>query len=66
MFGHLRPISILPWLSKIFEGVLHRHLYEFKENYNILPEIQTGFRAGYSCSLSLTVIADDIMSTNIC
>lgn len=60
-FGDLRPLSILPVLSKVLERVMVEQLNNHVENNNILPKYQSGFRAGYSCSTALLNIVDDIL-----
>jgi len=57
----LRPISILPLVSKIFEKILSSQLTRHIQHFNILPKTQSGFRRGYSCTSALTNITDDIL-----
>ncbi|CAH2248378.1 jg6192 [Pararge aegeria aegeria] len=52
-YKDLRPISILPVLSKIAERVVCTQLTKFLENGKMLPEIQSGFRTGYSTATAL-------------
>lgn len=61
-FKDLRPISILPTFSKILERVMDMQLRAFLNEHNLLPETQSGFRAGYSCTTALTNILDDILT----
>ena len=49
----LRPISILPALSKIFEKVVAKQIVEFIETNNLLPESMGGFRKGHSTATVL-------------
>lgn len=58
----LRPISILPTISKIFEKLLHKQISSFLSKYNILPQLQSGFRSGHSCQTALLKVTDDIFS----
>ena len=60
-FADLRPISILPVLSKVCERLLWSQLTKYVENNNLLPETQSGFRTGYGCVAALTNIVDDIV-----
>ena len=46
-----RPVSILPWLSKVYEKVLAIQLGEYFEN--IFDQALSAFRAGYSCQDTL-------------
>ncbi|KAM3968437.1 uncharacterized protein ACR2FA_003413 [Aphomia sociella] len=55
-----RPISILPFLSKILEHfVLHR-LSAYLSKHKILSQYQSGFRSGHSTVTALVKITDDI------
>lgn len=58
---HLRPISILPILSKILEKILHSQITQFVQAERILPDIQSGFRPGYGCETALLKITDDVL-----
>lgn len=61
-FCNLRPISILPTLSKILEKVMEIQLTNHLRSRKILPIGQSGFRAGYSCATAMLKITDDILS----
>ncbi|XP_031359025.1 uncharacterized protein LOC116182622, partial [Photinus pyralis] len=62
----LRPITILPALSKVLEKVLEYQLRQFLSKHSILPLTQSGFRAGYSCATALCSIVDDIVTETDC
>jgi hypothetical protein len=57
----LRPISILPCLSKILERVVCAQLTAYLEGNNILPEAQSGFRAGRSTTTALLDVTDALL-----
>ena len=57
----LRPVSILPVLSKLLEKILYNQLMTYIVANNILPIEQSGFRAGFSCTTALMNIVDDIV-----
>jgi len=57
----LRPITILPLVSKIFEKVVSSQLYQHLLLFKILPETQSGFREGFSCSTALANLTDGIL-----
>lgn len=61
-FKDLRPISILPVLSKIVERVVCNQLTEYLEATGILPEMQSGFRRGFSTATALAHVSDDIVT----
>lgn len=60
-FGDLRPISILPAMSKVVEKEVEAQLRNHVTKYNILPETQSGFRPSHSCETALLDITDDIL-----
>lgn len=57
----LRPISILPALSKVLEKAVSLQIKVHLEIYNILPQFQSGFRANHSCTTAVAHITDDII-----
>lgn len=57
----LRPISILPTLSKVLEKVMHKQLYEFLITNNLIPYSQSGFRPIHSCTTALLQVTDDLL-----
>lgn len=59
--SHLRPISILPAMSKLLEMTMHQQISEYVSNQNIIPPIQSGFRSSHSTATALIHIADDIL-----
>ena len=59
-FGHLRPINILPAMSKIIEKVIGIRLNVHLKNEFILPLQQSGFRKQHSTTTSLMRISDDL------
>lgn len=62
--NHLRPISILPAMSKVIEKVVHEQLRCFLESINSLPRTQSGFRRSHSTSTALLSITNDILSAS--
>lgn len=57
----LRPISILPTLSKVIERILENQVREYIELHKILPSTQSGFRKDHSCVTALLKVTDDIL-----
>ena len=55
---NLRPISILPILSKPLEYHFNSHLNNFLENNNLFIDNQSGFRAKHSCTSALINLCD--------
>nr|XP_022911101.1 uncharacterized protein LOC111422115 [Onthophagus taurus] len=48
VFADLRPISVLPVLSKIAEKVIAGQLQRYIDKNKILPDVQSGFRSGFA------------------
>ena len=48
--NNYRPISVLPFFSKIFERVIANHVTDFLEESNILNDNQFEFRRNHSTS----------------
>ena len=64
LFNNYRPISLLPFFSKILERLMYTRLYNFLTEHNILSMNQFGFRKNYSTFLALMDLVDSI-SKNI-
>lgn len=61
-FEDLRPISILPALSKVLESFIHLQLLEHIEEFDVLPNTQSGFRSGFSTTTALSKVLNDVIS----
>ncbi|XP_059049710.1 MYCBP-associated protein-like [Achroia grisella] len=57
----LRPINILPFLSKILEKAVNEQLLEYVEASNILPSLQSGFRRGRGTITALLDVTDNLL-----
>lgn len=62
-YKDIRPISLLPIMSKVFEKIVYDQLLKYLEANNILPSIQSGFRSNHSCMTALTKVTDDILQS---
>lgn len=60
-YEDLRPISILPTLSKILEKVVYKQVYSYIDTSKIIPPIQSGFRAGYSTTTAMLNLIDNVI-----
>ena len=47
-FAHYRPISILPFFSKVLERIVFQQLNQYLLDNHILSKFQSGFRNGHS------------------
>ena len=61
--GNYRPISLLPIFSKIFEKIIHKKLYTYLNDSNILYNKQFGFRKNYSTDHGLIEVVNNISET---
>lgn len=59
-FTNYRPISMLPFLSKILERLLYNRLVEFLSTNNILSDHQFGFRKGMSTFMPLLLVHEKV------
>lgn len=63
-FNNYRPISLLPTVSKIYEKVAHRQLYDFFNEYYLTP-CQYGFREKTETSHCITNFLNNIYNNNV-
>lgn len=59
-FSHLRPISILPFISKVLERTIHRQFTDYLNKNSLFDRFQSGFRSSHSTSTALIKITDDV------
>ena len=58
--SNYRPISLLSIFSKIFEKVMYQRLYKFLDTYELLFNMQFGFRSGHSTDHALVSLTESI------
>ena len=61
-FCNYRPISLLPTISKILEKVVHKRVFNFLNNDNLLYASQYGFREGHSTIHAITEFMTGILN----
>ena len=61
--NNYRPISLLSIFDKIIEKIVHKRLYNFLEQNNILYKNQFGFRKNNSTTFALLQITEKIKET---
>lgn len=57
----LRPISLLPILSKILEKIIYWQIYQYFIKHNLFPKHQSGFRKGYGTTSALLNLTDNLI-----
>ena len=60
LFNNYRPISILPFFSKLFERLMYNRLIDFIEKHQLLYQYQFGFRKNHSTFMALVVLLEKI------
>ncbi len=60
LFSNYRPISILPAISKIFEKVIFKQLFDHFQEKRLFYSAQYGFREGHSTELAALELVDRI------
>ena len=60
MLNNYRPVSVLPFFSKLFERLMYNRLISFVNKHKLLYSYQFGFREKYSTSLAMIYLVDKI------
>ena len=58
LFNNYRPISILPFFSKLYEEFMYNRLIDFIEKHQLLYQYQFGFRKNHSTFMALVVLLE--------
>ena len=58
--GNYRPISVLPYFSKILEKMFFSRLIKFLNKHKLLYPFQFGFRENHSTTMALSLLIDKI------
>ena len=58
--NEFRPISILSYLSKVFESLMHEQINNFLLLNKFLTDKQSGYRSNHSCITALLKVTEDL------
>ena len=59
-FNNYRPVSLLPFFSKLFERLMYNRLIDFVNKHKLLYHHQFGFRKDHSTFLALVTLLEKI------
>ena len=59
-FSNYRPISVLPFFSKLLEKIVNNRLVEYLNKWSILTQNQYGFRSNHSTCMAVIDMCDKI------
>ena len=62
LFNNYRPISLLPFFSKLFEWLMYNRLIDFIEKHRPPYQYQFGFRKNHSTFMALVTLLESITS----
>ena len=60
-YKNYRPISNLPFLSKVIEKSVHRQLEDYLKLHNLHAELQSGYKSNHSCETATLAIYNDLL-----
>ena len=60
--ANYRPISLTCVTCKLLEHIICKHILNHLEQYNILTNLQHGFRSGHSCETQLLITTHDLLT----
>lgn len=62
LMTNYRPISLLPSISKLLEKIIHKRIYKFLTDHNLISQRQYGFRPKLSTTDALCTFLSDTYS----
>ena len=60
-FNNYRPISLLPSISKVFEKIMFKQIYNYFQTYKLFYSSQYGFREGHSTELAAIELIESVI-----
>ena len=63
ILGNYRPISVLPFFSKILEKIMYNRVYYYLSKHKLLFNKQFGFQKNNSTEHALLKLSDEILKS---
>ena len=60
VFQNYRPVSSIPFLSKVLERAIFQQLYNYLETNQLFSIYQSAYRSNHSCETAITKLIDDL------
>ena len=61
--SNYKPVSNLPFLSKVVEKCVLMRFNKLCKRYHLMPDYQSAYQANYSCEMALDKIMDDMLQS---
>ena len=61
VLNNYRPISNLPYVSKLIEKVVHKQIFDHIESQGLFADFQSGYRKYHSCKTDVLKIQSDLL-----
>lgn len=64
--GNYRPVSLTSIPCKLLEHIIHHHVMDYLDRYQLMTNVQHGFRKNHSCETQLAITTNDLARSLDC